>query len=673
MVLMMAPKFTILPEHKLSVGEEAQEEADLFALASRLGPMFDVLRHKETRMPVSMAICGGEGVGKTMALNWLDRQLDIWNALPAPIREGHPQVMSIRFSARRVTRADSAARMVMSELLLGALKKLDPKLMAKRSARIKAAALQCGDMLGRGFIDGLKGVARRWGILDSLSSILSSVSAGDPSSETRYEGCLDLLAEWIQEFEEKESPVRLVVFVDGLDYVQPDVIVALFNVLGLELKNQKLAFVCTLNHQIAQMLLKQHFATHEYGALNARYYLNKIFQLECDVEPNQQQIKGFYEHQLALLDLRNGGQLSRYIKPEFQAIIEVAILQLAKSNPRKIKRLLNGALMGAYAAVGTSDSPEEVSLVFMQRMQLFLLQRWLSFFSAGAASMYRSEVLDWFDALSCAARSGTIEFAQLSRQNAENSALLKVPQGLSMNLIQEWVWDLLKIPFAKEFPDIFPGGSRAVASSDSMLSLVSAEELLLASRAVKDALAASLVMSVGSLSAADVSRISELDLSDMTLSDADLQFVGKLEHLELLDLHNSSVRSVGALVGLRHLRQLNLSCTPVEDLTPLSALLSLEKLDLSMSKAPKLPSLRGLDKLVSLCLYGASFTDVTPVCECAQLMTLNLSGTQIGDDQMSVIEKIGTLKSLYLRGTNVTAERVVKLNSHFHFSIKIDY
>jgi len=45
-----------------------------------MGPVFDILRHHDTRTPLSVGIYGDWGSGKTTAMHWLKHHLDQWNA-----------------------------------------------------------------------------------------------------------------------------------------------------------------------------------------------------------------------------------------------------------------------------------------------------------------------------------------------------------------------------------------------------------------------------------------------------------------------------------------------------------------------------------------------------------------------------------------------------------------
>ena len=108
--LIPAPKITVLSDHAArdrSLGELDDSsvvhiaDRDLLMLESRLASIFDILRHKNTRCPMAVAICGDWGTGKTSAMRWLETRLQRWNGQSHDQRGGHPRVHSIWFEPWR--------------------------------------------------------------------------------------------------------------------------------------------------------------------------------------------------------------------------------------------------------------------------------------------------------------------------------------------------------------------------------------------------------------------------------------------------------------------------------------------------------------------------------------------------------------------------------------------
>lgn len=63
---------TILSDHPILREDESKElrEPDAFAMRTRLGAVYDIIRHKNTRAP--LAVYGDWGTGKSSAMRWLN-------------------------------------------------------------------------------------------------------------------------------------------------------------------------------------------------------------------------------------------------------------------------------------------------------------------------------------------------------------------------------------------------------------------------------------------------------------------------------------------------------------------------------------------------------------------------------------------------------------------------
>lgn len=89
---MAPPKMTILADHP-----SRSEEDDFLDLESRLGVVFDILRHRQTRAPITIAIYGDWGTGKTSAMHWLARRLG--TGIASTRRPGTATPGSIQFGS----------------------------------------------------------------------------------------------------------------------------------------------------------------------------------------------------------------------------------------------------------------------------------------------------------------------------------------------------------------------------------------------------------------------------------------------------------------------------------------------------------------------------------------------------------------------------------------------
>ena len=62
------PRMTVLADHAVV---SSADIPDLLNLESRLAVLLDILRHRNTRCPITVAIYGDWGTGKTSAMRWL--------------------------------------------------------------------------------------------------------------------------------------------------------------------------------------------------------------------------------------------------------------------------------------------------------------------------------------------------------------------------------------------------------------------------------------------------------------------------------------------------------------------------------------------------------------------------------------------------------------------------
>ena len=122
-------------------------------------------------------------------------------------------------------------------------------------------------------------------------------------------------------------------------------------------------------------------------------------------------------------------------------------------------------------------------------------------------------------------------------------------------------------------------------------------------------------------------KVTTLDLSNTQI--ATLPALLGLAALERLNLHGSQVTALQSLQGLTALRELDLSQTKVTALPPLQELAALERIDLSYSAITTLPSLDGLSALRELNLAHTNVAAVPPLDGLHSLRELDLTDTNV--------------------------------------------
>ncbi len=142
------PWLTIAPDHPIS---EKTPGADRFDLGLRIGPIYDILRHPETRTPMAAAIYGDWGAGKTSAMKWLDGRLRIWNEQGAP--DGKIKVHSVWFYPWKYQTQEDVWRGLVAQVIIACLDTKDAD-----AKDYMEAAKDLGAFLGNAFIDLVSGV-----------------------------------------------------------------------------------------------------------------------------------------------------------------------------------------------------------------------------------------------------------------------------------------------------------------------------------------------------------------------------------------------------------------------------------------------------------------------------------------------------------------------------------
>ena len=102
-------------------------------------------------------------------------------------------------------------------------------------------------------------------------------------------------------------------------------------------------------------------------------------------------------------------------------------------------------------------------------------------------------------------------------------------------------------------------------------------------------------------------------------------------NLKELDLSRTPIPDLSPLAGLTRLERLNLRNTVIFDLQPLAGLVNLQRLDLSKNAVEDLTALAGLVQLKELYLQGNQISDITPLANLIQLNKLNLHDNMIVD------------------------------------------
>jgi Leucine-rich repeat (LRR) protein len=148
-------------------------------------------------------------------------------------------------------------------------------------------------------------------------------------------------------------------------------------------------------------------------------------------------------------------------------------------------------------------------------------------------------------------------------------------------------------------------------------------------------------------------KVTVLDLSNKNLKD--IEFIKGYTNLEELDLSENDFESVAPLVGLKHLRKLNLHhCHHIKDLELLGKIISIQKLNISSIyiddevDQPTLDFIRPLKNLEELDIsYNVCIYKINPLAILPKLKILTLvSGYSASIEDWFSLNHFFTLKEL---------------------------
>lgn len=364
-----------------------QADKDQLHLETRLASTFDILRHKNTRCPLAVAVYGDWGTGKTSAMRWLETRLKEWNQLDAPKREGHPRAYPVWFDPWRYHSKEEVWRGIIAEVIL-ALFRVGNLNHENVLPRMVQAVKKFGGFLGRSFIHAVANMEFEAGGKAKLPGVAEGEMKFSASGEMfrdiweEYDKAAhphkahlnqfeDMLRTWVTDFlgpqapSDKKArgitrePARLVLFIDDLDRCLPEVTLEVIEALKLYLNIDHLVFVVGLD--------------------------DKVFQVDLRIPPSEAQMPGYMRTQIDALNQTTGGYWHKIMESSgYRETLEEVLISLARNNPREVKRLLNSALLRGRAAsldpdLTDDDAPADPEAErFAQGVQVFLLQRLLA-------------------------------------------------------------------------------------------------------------------------------------------------------------------------------------------------------------------------------------------------------------------------------------------------------
>ena len=380
-----ASTFTVHSDAPL---DSAEASHDRFNLIPRIGPVYDILRNKETVTPLAVAVYGDWGSGKTSAMRWLQGALDQWRTARQKPGDGL-LVHTVWFEPWKYHTREDVWRGLIAEVVLSCIdvKKLSPD---DAGRRLISAGSDFGRFLGRSFLHALKALTIKVGAqgaeleaapgqaIDAILSDYQSTAHPEKAFLNEFENTLKT---WVHRYVTEGE--RLAVFIDDLDRCLPSVALEVLEALKLYLNIDRLVFVVGVADKVVNALVRQQYEQNKVPVEDSRHYLAKMFQVEIHIAAAREQVEVFLDNLLNDSPFWKGR-----LEPADRTVIQGRLHRLAHGNPREVKRMVNevltygmGVLMagenreGQADATTTNQQDQAVKLLFAQALQGALIRR----------------------------------------------------------------------------------------------------------------------------------------------------------------------------------------------------------------------------------------------------------------------------------------------------------
>ncbi|MCK5270334.1 MAG: hypothetical protein KAJ46_06100 [Sedimentisphaerales bacterium] len=361
-------------------------KGDTFNIAYHIGPIFDIIRNKNTKTPLTVGIYGTWGTGKTTAMKCLDKMLKVWKE--KGVSENNFTTRNVWFYPWKYLTKEEVWRGLIAEVIIKAtnFETADFKTAAK-SLRLLAG------FLGKSALDvvsdtelAIPGLKVKGEVFKKIKGNFQQANHPELSYLNAYE---EAFKEWTKGVLGKNK--RMVIFVDDLDRCMPEVALGVLEALKLYLNIDGLVFVMGLDRAVVDAVVKEHYRkfnlaagqgregeekgkedNHEgladekdiLGVDKSRDYLDKMFQVEVYLAPKEKEVQEYVDTMLEEVKYK------KQCGKKFYELFREKILQHAKRNPRQAKRMINCSLMRGAGAKHIKKK-DGSHLRFEQGVQIF--------------------------------------------------------------------------------------------------------------------------------------------------------------------------------------------------------------------------------------------------------------------------------------------------------------
>lgn len=683
-----------------------------FELHKRLRVLMDSLKDPDLHTPFSVMVSGSWGTGKTSAMRWMAHELR------KPQEDF--EIDTCWFYPWKYQDREDVWKGLIAEVILATIHQEGDETIDGR--KVVSAVKRFGGFLGAGFVRVLSSLGGKAKLTTGKVELKKGESKVEtPGAELELELSVqeaikgfteeyanhitpqkshfnvfeEEVARWIRNNYSKKS--RLVVFIDDLDRCMPDIALQVLEALKLYLNVEHIVFVVGVDREVIdQIVLKRYcemFGTaldHKKTSQKASQYLDKMFQVEVDVQPSDHLVDRFRKDRL------ESHQWWNRISEDNRKYFDEVLRKQSGLTPRSVIRTINAAL----TRVEDPDDSESLTASIWQALIELVLR------TTSGLSIHQQEA--W-------RRADGREFFILWRKNIcqrrasgdlRTYLTLNVPSNSSGRSVSKHVdssatssleqrlrefgmpelaedkfssyWNLTTVPLLGTLAaiTIIADGTPSWTSTEDVASelrgFVAAHKGCPVADITDHYLAAVTTLNLSGTqmtdkSLEDISKFLTLDflsLARTQITDDGLERISMLKALRWLSLSDTQVTDKGldSLVSLRALTYLYLSNTNTSDkgLILISTLLNLNALNLSGTNITDagLMRLSTLDDLKTLSLSRTQVTDigVEHLSVLSNLEWLDVTHTYLTDESLKVFSRFKKLSRLDLIGTQITEE-----------------
>lgn len=324
-----------------------------------IGRYINGLAHfiENCKTPMTIAIQGDWGTGKTSIMKMVQKKIDEENAAPSEsgsvneISQEASNIKIINFNTWQFSQfnMDKGLPLIMLERLISMLQYKDTHLSNFRSDEsidaLKRVMATIGDLIGGTFVQGDINIVKR---LFEGNSIKEFAKLGDKYKDL-IEDILDIhhnggkeRADSPARAQSADDRKRVVFFIDDLDRLEPSTAVELLEVLKLFLDCPHCVYVLAIDYSVVIRGVKAKYGK-DFDEEKGRAFFDKIIQVPFQVPVERYDINNFIKscmNETGIIPPSAAKDGIGNVK-NYTSLVKHSI----GNNPRAIKRLFNAFLL----------------------------------------------------------------------------------------------------------------------------------------------------------------------------------------------------------------------------------------------------------------------------------------------------------------------------------------